>query len=202
MAEAITGDRRQQQAQATLELLLGASRQVFGARGYQATTVGSITEAARTAHGTFYLYFKNKEDAFTKVFAGVVIELEAATTVPWRGDARATIEEAVRGYFTVVARHRGLWRCLMEGIYQSSPIEQLWLELRRPFIERLGKAFPSVVESQAIAVAVGSMIEWTAYTVVELGEPAGIDLDQAVNAVVDVWCAAVTQIQPDLARVD
>lgn len=202
LPEGITGDRRQQQAQSTCAQLLGASRQVFAERGYRATTVGAITEAASTSHGTFYLYFKNKEDAFAKVFGGIVTELEAATTVPWQGDARTTIEEAVRGYFSLVARHRGLWRCLMEGIYQSRSIEQLWLELRRPFIERLAQALPAIGDRQAIAVVLGSMIEWTAYTVVELGEPAGIDLERALNAVVDVWCAVLTQIVPDLARVD
>jgi AcrR family transcriptional regulator len=201
MAEAI-GDRRQQQAHATCAQLLAASRQVFEQRGYRATTVGAITGEARTAHGTFYLYFKNKEDAFAKVFADVVTELEAASTVPWQGDARATVEQAVRGYFTVIARHRGLWRCLMEGIYQSPSIERLWVELRRPFIERLGQALPPLADTQAVAVALGSMVEWTAYTVVELGEPAGIDLDRAVNAVVEVWCAAVTQGQLGLARVE
>ena len=197
-------DRRQQQAQATSAQLLVASRQVFEERGYRGTTVGAITAAARTAHGTFYLYFKNKEDAFSKVFAGVVSELEASTIVPWQGDARTTVEEAVRGYFTVIARHRGLWRCLMEGIYQSRPIEQLWLELRRPFIERLGQALPPMADGEAIAVALGSMIEWTAYTVVELGEPAGIEVDRAVDAVVQVWCAAISQLQVQSggARVD
>jgi AcrR family transcriptional regulator len=201
MAEAIV-DRRQQQAHATCAQLLVASRQVFEQRGYRATTVGAITGAARTAHGTFYLYFKNKEDAFAKVFADVVTELEAATTVPWQGDARATLEQAVRGYFTVIARHHGLWRCLMEGIYQSPSIEQLWLELRRPFIDRLSNALPAHLDSQAVAVALASMVEWTAYTVVELGEPAGVGLDRAVNAVVEIWSAAVTQGQPGLARVD
>lgn len=204
MAELTTGDRRQQQAQATCAQLLVASRQVFEQRGYRATTVGAITQAARTAHGTFYLYFKNKEDVFSRVFADVVTELETATTVPWQGDARATVDLAVRGYFSVIARHRGLWRCLIEGIHQSRPVEQLWLELRRPFIDRLEKALPATADARAVAVALGSMMEWTAYTVVELGEPAGTDLGQAVDAVVDLWCAAVIQMQgkPVLAHID
>ena len=198
MAEA-TITRRQQRAHATSELLLVAARQVFEQRGYQATTVGAITAAASTAHGTFYLYFKNKEDVFARVFARMVAELEQESSVPWQGDARATIRRAVSGYFAVVTRHRGLWRCLMEGIYQSPSIEAMWLELRRPFIDRVVKTLPATgpcgldrpLDARAVAVALCSMVEWTAYTVVELGEPAEIGQQRAVEAVVDLWYAAI-----------
>jgi AcrR family transcriptional regulator len=190
MAESTNPDRRQQRAQATSRQLLLAAREVFERKGYRATTVGAITEAASTAHGTFYLYFKNKEEAFAKVFSDVVGEIEEATMVPWQGDARTTIHRATTGYFEVVARHHGLWRCLMEGIYHSRPIEQLWLEQRRPFIDRLEKTLPAGGDTRAVAVTLGSMIEWTAYTVVEMGEPAEIGLERAVAAVVDLWCSA------------
>ena len=51
--------KRRQRAAATADQLLAAARETFEARGYQATTVGAITEAANTAHGTFYRSFKN-----------------------------------------------------------------------------------------------------------------------------------------------
>ena len=198
MAEA-TITRRQQRAQVTNDQLLAAAREVFEQRGYRATTVGAITEAASTAHGTFYLYFKNKEDAFARVFAQVVGELEQESSVPWQGDTRATIRRAVSGYFNVVGRHRGLWRCLMEGIYQSPSIEAMWLELRRPFVERVQRTLPATglcgldrpLDTEAVAVALCSMVEWTAYTVVELGEPEQLGSERAVDAVVDLWHAAV-----------
>jgi AcrR family transcriptional regulator len=65
--------KRQQGTAATADQLLNAARDVFESRGYTSTTVGAITSAANTAHGTFYLYFKNKEDAFGKVMASVTI---------------------------------------------------------------------------------------------------------------------------------
>ena len=186
------GHRRQERVQATSGQLLLAARAVFEQKGYRATTVGAITAAASTAHGTFYLYFKNKEDAFRRVFAHVADELDEATSIPVHGDLRDSYHRAVDGYVAVVARHPGLWRCLMEGMYQSRSVEQMWLELRRPFIERLGRDLPPGGDTQALAVVLGSMIEWTAYTVVELGEPAGIGRQRAVQALVDVWCAAVS----------
>jgi AcrR family transcriptional regulator len=183
-----TATSRQQRAQATADQLLAAARGVFEAKGYRATTVGAITEAASTAHGTFYLYFKNKEDAFAKVFATVVVELEQESSAPWTGDARTTLHEAVAGYFAVIQRHKGMWRCLMEGMYQSASIERLWIEQRRPFVER-GEA--RKIDVKATAVALGSMTEWTAFTVAELGEPADVSVESAVDAIVELWYRGV-----------
>ena len=55
--------------------LLEAAREVFAERGYQATSVAAITDAASTAHGTFYLYFRNKEDVFAQLMATAMDEL-------------------------------------------------------------------------------------------------------------------------------
>ena len=50
------------QGRATMQRLLDAGSQVFSERGFPAARVDDIVRAARTSHGTFYLYFTNKED--------------------------------------------------------------------------------------------------------------------------------------------
>jgi AcrR family transcriptional regulator len=50
--------------QRTMRKLLDAGIEVFAARGYHAARVDDVVKAARTSHGTFYLYFANKEDLF------------------------------------------------------------------------------------------------------------------------------------------
>jgi AcrR family transcriptional regulator len=47
------------------EELLAAAEQLFLAHGVEATTVDQITRAAGVAKGTFYLYFKSKDDVRT-----------------------------------------------------------------------------------------------------------------------------------------
>lgn len=42
--------------------LSDAGLRVFAERGYHAARVDDIVRSARTSHGTFYLYFANKED--------------------------------------------------------------------------------------------------------------------------------------------
>src|SRR6185295_12194453 len=50
------------QGRKTMGRLLDAGMRVFSDRGFHAARVDDIVRAARTSHGTFYLYFTNKED--------------------------------------------------------------------------------------------------------------------------------------------
>jgi TetR/AcrR family fatty acid metabolism transcriptional regulator len=44
--------------------ILNAAAVVFGAKGFHEVTVKDIVQQAGIAHGTFYLYFKDKKDAY------------------------------------------------------------------------------------------------------------------------------------------
>lgn len=64
MLSTVTKHERSMRAQGkrTMRKLLDAGMRVFARRGYQAARVDDIVRAARTSHGTFYLYFSDKED--------------------------------------------------------------------------------------------------------------------------------------------
>ena len=199
LSERVT--KRQQRAAATADQLLAAARETFEARGYQATTVGAITEAANTAHGTFYLYFKNKEDAFAKVMEQVVERIYQEARSPWEGDPYEALVHATRGFLEVFREHRGLFRCLLEGLHTSKTVEEMWLELRRPFIERIARNLQNQIDlgivrplNPAIAShALGAMVEWFAFAHFELGEPSpdDVDIDTAARGLADLWMHAV-----------
>src|SRR5256714_8783150 len=59
----------------TMRKLLDAGMMVFAARGYHAARVDDIVKVARTSHGTFYLYFANKEDLFRALLTDVAEEV-------------------------------------------------------------------------------------------------------------------------------
>lgn len=63
----------------TMRKLLDAGIEVFGKRGYHSARVDDIVKAARTSHGTFYLYFSNKEDLFQALVADVAEEIGVVT---------------------------------------------------------------------------------------------------------------------------
>lgn len=194
--------KRQRQAAATEQQLLVAARDVFETRGYSGTTVGAITSAANTAHGTFYLYFRNKEDAFAKVMAEVTAELLAEAQGRWApGDPKASIEAQLRGFLSVFVQHRGLWRCLLEGSFTNPTIEAMWFDIRRSFVDRIARNLRNLREAGAIrelhpelaANALGGMVEWAATTqfVLEAPPAGGASFDEAVDTLTDLWFHAV-----------
>lgn len=50
------------------KLIFETAAKVFAENGYHQTSVKDITETAQISVGTFYLYFKNKEDLFEKLY--------------------------------------------------------------------------------------------------------------------------------------
>lgn len=65
------------QGRETMRKLLDAGREAFDQRGYHAVRVEDVVKAARTSHGTFYLYFANKEDLFKALVMEVLRDMEA-----------------------------------------------------------------------------------------------------------------------------
>ena len=62
-------------ADATRAALVDAARSLFGTRGYAATSVQAVVEAARVTKGAFYHHFDNKQEVFLHVFEQVQREV-------------------------------------------------------------------------------------------------------------------------------
>jgi AcrR family transcriptional regulator len=194
--------KRQVQADATRRDLVAAAAGVFAARGYQATTVAAITKAASTGHGTFYLYFRNKEDIFATVVEGITLELYDRTwTAPISGSMEEIVELTVRSFLDMFASHSGIWRCLLEGAFTNPTIEAMWRELRAGFVSRTARWLRQLQEAGAIraidpdlaANALGSMVEWVATTqfVLHMDPVADASLDETAEVLGDLWCRAL-----------
>jgi len=177
-----TRTARHEQAAATRRQLLAAAVAVFEERGYQGATVGAITDRASTAHGTFYLYFRNKEDAFCRVMEAVIVdEFAAEVMVPLTDEPRVAIEGGIGGFVAFYHRHVGLWRALLEGMLASPRVLELWLELRRDLVLRLSQAFEAQQKAgiarpfdpTMAAHSLAAMAEWSSFTHLVLGQPGG-----------------------------
>jgi AcrR family transcriptional regulator len=202
------GNLRHEQAAATQRHLLAAACGVFEDKGYKGTTVGAITDRAETAHGTFYLYFRNKEDAFCRVVETVIAEeLVVGDIVPRLPEARQAIEDGIRSFLAVYHRHAGLWRALHEGMLQSARVQQLWVDLRRELIDRLATALASEqsrsamrpFDARGVSQALAAMAEWSAFTHLVLDEPpAGPGSQEALVATLtDLWVRALYGVLPE-----
>lgn len=197
------GNLRHDQAAATRQHLLDAAGEVFEARGYRATTVGAITDRASTAHGTFYLYFRNKEDVFCRVVETVIVEeLATSAIVPHDDAPREAMEQGIATFIAAYHRHDGLWRALLEGMLQSPRVRQMWLDLRRDLVLRVSATFEAQqragtlrsFDPTMVAHALAAMTEWSAFTHLVLGEPVpGGDPQPGalVATLADLWYRSV-----------
>ncbi len=76
----VADQERRSRGHRTRDRLLAAGATVFADRGLHAARVDDIVKVAETSHGTFYLYFSNKEELFQALAAQVADELEDLAT--------------------------------------------------------------------------------------------------------------------------
>ncbi|HEV7641229.1 MAG TPA: TetR family transcriptional regulator [Gaiellaceae bacterium] len=69
---------RERKKQRTRETIAGAARELFATRGYQATTLAEIAEAADVSTRTIFAYFPSKEDILFSDFAAMKDALACA----------------------------------------------------------------------------------------------------------------------------
>jgi len=107
------------QGRKTMRRLLDAGMRVFADRGFHAARVDDIVRSARTSHGTFYLYFTNKEDLLRALATecGHEISALADTLGPVGRDADGYLElRAFLGrFFGTYRRYGPVIRAWMEG---------------------------------------------------------------------------------------
>jgi AcrR family transcriptional regulator len=64
LVDAVAAGKRERSKAANREAIIEAARRIFAQLGYEATTVRDIIRGTDLASGTFYNYFKSKEEVF------------------------------------------------------------------------------------------------------------------------------------------
>jgi len=184
----------------TRQVLLVAAREAFEELGYRATTVAEIVSRAQTARGTFYLYFRNKDEVFAEVLAENCEDLLQRTSgrYAFATDRRAAVEQATADYMQAFAARRGIWRAMLEAIGGPAGVEAQWLELRARFVDRMqvnlrrSQARGQIredVDLELTAEALTAMIEWLACVeFVMRDQPAqGERYERMIKAIGALW---------------
>jgi AcrR family transcriptional regulator len=78
-------DRRRARGKATRERLLAAARELFGERGYEATSIETVLATSRIARGALYHHFPSKAQLFDAVAEQVFVEIADETAAAARG---------------------------------------------------------------------------------------------------------------------
>jgi len=104
------------QGRQTVRRLLEAGLAEFDERGYQTVRVDDIVRRARTSHGTFYLYFANKDDLFKALLRDALHDMESVAgdfpVVTGDETGLAVLRQWVRKFFAAYAAHSTVLRTL------------------------------------------------------------------------------------------
>jgi AcrR family transcriptional regulator len=147
--------------------LLDAGVEVFAARGYFAARVDDIVKLAKTSHGTFYLYFSNKEDLFRALAAEVADEMQALAESLGPLEPGKTGEESLRAWIGRFAdlyeRYGPVIRAWTEAEIGSHEFGRLGNDVLAHFTRiltaRIAQAGPPDLDPLIAAVALVAMFE-------------------------------------------
>lgn len=177
------------QGKRTMGKLLDAGMAVLTERGYQAARVDDIVREAKLSHGTFYLYFANKEDLFRALASECAAEMEALAATLGSVDPGPEGEQELQrwlGEFLGIYRRYGaVIRAWMEDQVADRKLVRLGVKafetITASLHERVRETAPAHVAHKTIATtALLAMIERFAYFA--SSRDLGVDDDAAVAA--------------------
>jgi AcrR family transcriptional regulator len=102
-----------------VQKLLEAGLAEFDERGFTGVRVDDVVRRAKTSHGTFYLYFANKDDLFKALLSDALVDMAALVDefpVVTRNDAgRAALRRWVGAFCDTYAAHASVIRILSQA---------------------------------------------------------------------------------------
>lgn len=139
--------KRERTKVANRQAILDAARQVFGELGYDVATVRDIIRRTGLASGTFYNYYKSKEEVFEALaddgarrFRPILREqFEHAADFP------AYLRGAVRAYFEFLAKEHETWQAKRPPMERVPHMAVDTPEMERVF-EEVRDSFTAVME--------------------------------------------------------
>jgi AcrR family transcriptional regulator len=166
---------------------------VLAERGYHAARVDDVVRRARTSHGTFDLYFANKEDLFRELAnecAGAM-ETLAAELGPVTGDAagRERLRSWLDQFVAIHETYGAVIQVWMEGQVGDPALTERGLAsfaaITSSLIEQIERAKPRHLDRPDLAAgALLAMVERFTYLVTSRGaEVTDRELDAVAGVV-------------------
>ncbi len=186
------------------DAILRAAGKVFAERGYHATGISDIARELGAGHGTFYRYFKNKEDIARSVVAralGQVMEAiadEEPGSSTSLGEYREQVRRIGHNLFDLVVAEPDLCRILF---YDAIAIDRAEPELAGRAMETAAQYTAAFIhngqdrgflrrdlDAQVVALAVNGMILTGAVRLLHAQDP---------DAMRDPWIRTVETLMFD-----
>jgi AcrR family transcriptional regulator len=202
MSESLMSEPGTKRGRATRERLLAAAREVFERQGFLDTNVSDICAEAGSAHGTFYIYFKSKEDIFYALVDRTAANRQQTTTVP--EDVEGTVADrfayTLRQYFSDIYLNSRWTRIVEQVATLDDKMREHRLQIRKEFRDRIlhgiqrlqdqGLADPGI-HAEITAEAIVSMLHNFAYMNIVLTEKESYDIEDVVETLTQVWARSI-----------
>ena len=122
--------------EATRRKLLAAAEEEFGTKGFHIASVSSITTRAGVGQGTFYLYFRTKEEIFVTLVREIGRNLRRVQREAMVGAAGRLQGErlALDAFFAFACARPGLYRIVQESQFVDEAVY-------REYYERIARGY-------------------------------------------------------------
>jgi len=134
--------KKRRKAFDTKQAIVDSGIKLFHEKGFTKTKISDITEAANVAHGTFYVYFKSKEDFFISLLMMSRKELlenaDEAISIAKNGDIKKAKEKFfIEGFFKMLKKSKLFSVLLFEGMCTDDRFKQFYKEGRLIFLDKM-----------------------------------------------------------------
>lgn len=98
------------------KLILEIGEKIISEKGYTKTTIEEITKKAKIAKGTFYIYFKNKEEFFPSIIEEALDQLikEIKRETDKIDDFFGKMKKGIEMYFSYFEKRYSLFKILIQ----------------------------------------------------------------------------------------
>ena len=179
-----------------LDLLLAAARHLAD-QPLESMTVAAMSQAAGVAHGTFYLYFKDRSHLAGEILSLFVDYLQIEMRLAARC-ADDPIRSSTAAYFTLFEANSGLMKCLVVGMDSAPEARQAFQRLNNEWARTVVRAQgrqrnPTAASNQNLsmeeqmlrAYALGAMVDQYLTALFVTKDPWIVELSKDPEATID-----------------
>ncbi len=174
--------------------IIEAALQVFVENGYTKTTVQDITSRADIGHGTFYKYFKSKQNLL-----GILADDLVASVDDYIKPKDKQLSVRDRIYYGAVrileffVMHRTILLALREAVMVDKQLEDQWSKIHESLYKRvefdirgsMKRGYCRDIDADSVVLALTSMLEGFSHHIM-MQPPSSVDIDLAARSLTEL----------------
>ncbi len=170
----ITHKKFVESKEARKRAMINSALELFEKKGYHRTTIADITSRSGTSHGTFYLYFKDK-NALIREIVDTVMEgtWKAVEEVKRRSDGNMEdVLAMVESFFRLDKRYQRMSHIFVQGAARDiraydKKVERVYQKVSQPFIDSIAQGIRegafTCADAKRTAFEIVSLVELFRY---------------------------------------